>query len=151
MIAFEKSVGGVIFRRRGENTIMYLLLHYRNGHWDFPKGHVESGEEDEDTLRREVLEETGISDVDILPKFKKRIGYLYRAKGREKEERREDGRFINVAKQVVYYLAETNTKNVTISFEHKGYAWLGYADAMTRITYKNGKNVLKKANDFLAI
>jgi 8-oxo-dGTP pyrophosphatase MutT (NUDIX family) len=150
MIAFEKSVGAVVFRRRGENTVMYLLLHYRNGHWDFPKGHPEEGEDSEQTLRREAQEETGLDDLEILPGFKRQIRFFYRAQDSEKKERQENGKFINIAKLVVFYLAETRTKNVKISFEHTGYEWLGYADALQRITYANAKNVLTKANAHLS-
>ncbi|MFA6973216.1 MAG: NUDIX domain-containing protein [Parcubacteria group bacterium] len=150
MIAFEKSVGGVVFRRRGENTVMFLLLHYRHGHWDFPKGHPEADENDPETLKREVSEETGLEDIEILPDFKRQIRFFYRAKDREREERKKSGQFINIAKRVVFYLAETRTKNVKISFEHTGYAWLCYADALNRITYANSKNVLTKANAHLS-
>jgi len=149
MIVFEKSVGAAVFRRRGEETIMYLLLHYRGGHWDFPKGHVEKDESDSETLRREVIEETGITDLDILPGAKRASRYFYRAKESERVERQQAGRFINIAKKVVYYLAETKTKNVTISKEHTGYEWLGYGDALKRLTYANSKNVLLKANNCL--
>lgn len=148
MIAFEKSVGAVVFRRSGDN-LMYLLLNYRGGHWDFPKGHSEKNESEEETLRREVAEETGIQNLEIIPDFKKQIRYFYRAKDNEKIERKQNGEFINVAKKVIFYLAETETKNVQISFEHLGYCWLGYGDALERLTYKNAKNILKKAQEFL--
>jgi len=148
MISFEKSVGAVVFRQQG-NTIMYLLLHYRSGHWDFPKGHMESGETEQETLMREVSEEAGLTDLEILPDFKAQVRYFYRAGAEEKKERKETGKFANVAKKVAYYLAETKTKNITISFEHIGFEWLGYADALSRITYGNSKNVLKKANSHL--
>ena len=44
-----------------------------------------------------------------------------------------------------------SSKNITISFEHIGFEWLGYADALARITYANSKNVFKKIerNDFV--
>lgn len=149
MLAFEKSVGAVVFRRRGENTIMYLLLHYPGGHWDFPRGHAEKGETEEGTLAREVREETGINDLKIIPVFKGKIRYFYRAKEEEKVERKNLGKNTNIFKRVVYYLAETETKNVKISDEHTGYEWLGYGDALSRITYKNGKAILKRADAFL--
>jgi bis(5'-nucleosidyl)-tetraphosphatase len=149
MIAFEKSVGAVVFRRQGEKTIMYLLLHYPGGHWDFPKGHVEIGESEEETLRREVKEETGIEDLEIMPSARSNVRYFYRAKDSEKERRKKEGKFVNVSKKVVYYLAETKTKNIKISEEHLNFDWLGYGDALNRITYDNSKNVLKEANKHL--
>lgn len=146
--AFEKSVGAVIFRE--ENGIKkYLLLHYESGHWDFPKGHVEEGESETETLDREVREETGISDTGIIPDFKKQVKYFYQAKGNELKEREKDGRPIKVIKRVIYYIAETKTEEVKISFEHIGYEWLDYENALKRITFKNSKEVLKEANDFL--
>lgn len=148
MISFEKSVGAVVFRRSG-GAVMYLLLHYPSGHWDFSKGHVEKGEKDEGTLRREILEETGISDLAVVSNFSARIRYFYRAGEEEKQKRKKTGKSSNVMKKVVYYLAETKTKNVKISPEHIGCEWLGYKDALARITYKNGKNVLKKADKYL--
>ncbi|MCX6766094.1 MAG: NUDIX domain-containing protein [Candidatus Moranbacteria bacterium] len=146
--SFEKSVGGVIFFQE-ENTIKYLLLHYESGHWDFPKGHVEKGESDGETLKREIQEETGITGVGIIPGFKKQIRYFYRAGKEEKEKRIKEGIGTSIIKRVIYYLAETKTKEVKISFEHIGFEWLAYDNALERITYKNSKEVLKEANDFL--
>ena len=41
-----------------------LLLQYPQGHWDFPKGHVEQGDVDyKSTAARELAEETGIVDT----------------------------------------------------------------------------------------
>jgi hypothetical protein len=49
---WEVSVGAVVFTGE-KNKRQYLLLHYPSGHFDFPKGHVEVGETEEETLRRE--------------------------------------------------------------------------------------------------
>jgi len=151
---FEKSVGAVVFRRE-KGKIKYLLLqHPRSGiyrgHWDFPKGHIEKGESWEDTLRREVKEETGITKLQIIPGFSAWIKYFYRAKEREKKEREEAGKGMNIFKIVTYYLAETKSKKVKLSFEHINYEWLGYREALERITYKGAKKVLEKANRYLA-
>jgi bis(5'-nucleosidyl)-tetraphosphatase len=75
MIAFEKSAGAVVFRKT-DKGIKYLLLKYRNGHWDFPKGHIENGETEEETMRREVREETGIDDLKIVPGFIENFRYV---------------------------------------------------------------------------
>jgi len=54
-----------------------------------------------------------------------------------------------VYKTVVFYLAKTNTKEVRLSYEHKGYAWLSYEEAIKRVTYKSSKKVLEKAHRYL--
>jgi hypothetical protein len=46
-------------------------------------------------------------------------------------------------------LAETKEKNVQISFEHIGYEWLPYEEAIKRLTFQNAKEILQKANEFL--
>ena len=148
VISFEKSVGAVVFRQ-SDGVNMFLLLHYRSGHWDFPKGHQEKGETEHETLIREVAEEAGINDLKIIPGFKTQTRFFYRAGEEERERRKKEGRFSSVAKKVVYYLTETKTRQIEISFEHTGFEWLGYGDALARITYDNSKNVLKKANKFL--
>src|ERR1035437_5062515 len=88
----EKSAGAIIYRREN-NNIYYLLLHYPSGHWEFPKGHIEGKESEEETLRREVLEETGIEDIRILLGFKKYIKYFFRQyKDRISEEDKTIGK-----------------------------------------------------------
>ncbi len=137
----EKSAGAVVFRRE-KGKIYYLLLHYEAGHWDFPKGHIEKGESEIETMRREVEEETGIKDLEIIDGFKEYIKYFFKNNySRQKDEW--------VFKIVVYYLGETKTKEVNLSFEHIGYKWLSYKEAIKQITYKNAKEVLKKAESFL--
>lgn len=81
---------------------MYLLL-LNAGRWDFPKGGVEKGESELQTVLREVEEETGLKRIKIIPGFRKVIEYYYR-RGRK-----------NVHKQVVYMLASTDTESVKIS------------------------------------
>lgn len=136
----EKSAGAIIFRKGGGN-IYYLLLDYGKGYWGFSKGRIEKGEEEKDTARREIKEETGISDIKFIPDFREKISYFFK--------RKKTGKFYLVAKEAIFYLAETKKKNVKISFEHKGFAWLKYEDALKRITFKNSKNILQKAQKFL--
>ncbi len=147
-IAYEKSVGAVIFRKEGRR-IKYLLLHYPSGHWDFPKGHVEKNENKEETLRREVREETGIGKINIISGYKSKTRYFYRAKDEEKEKREKAGKGTSIWKNVIYYLAETKLKRVKISFEHIGFEWLEYGPALKRITYNNSKDILESAHAFL--
>ena len=131
----ERSAGAVIFRKGKE--INYLLLHYEAGHWDFPKGHIEEKEAELDAVKREIREETGIDNIELVPNFKEKIQYYYKLN----EELMHKG--------VVFYLAKTEEEKVKISFEHIGYIWLPYDKAMEKLTFKNAKEMLKKANAFL--
>lgn len=147
----EKSAGAIIFRREG-NNIYYLLLHYkteskRGGHWGFAKGHVEEGETEEETAKREIVEETGIKNIKINHGFKELEKYFFRKSYGLKGEARKKAPW--VFKSVIFYLAETETKEVKISEEHSDFIWLPYEEALKKLTFKNAKNILKKANDFV--
>lgn len=147
----EKSAGIIIFRKEG-NQIYYLLLHYktesnRGGHWGFSKGHVEEGETEEETAKREVAEETGIKDIKIIPGFKELEKYFFRKNYGLKGEAKKQAPW--VFKSVVFYLAETKAKEVKISEEHSDFIWLPYQEAFKKLTFKNAKNILKKANHFV--
>ena len=54
-----RAAGGVIFRGELAEPEIVIVHRPRYDDWTFPKGKVESGETDEQTAHREVLEETG--------------------------------------------------------------------------------------------
>jgi bis(5'-nucleosidyl)-tetraphosphatase len=145
----EKSAGAIIFRK--ENGVNhYLLLHYFSGHWEFPKGHIEKGESEEETVKRETFEETGIDDLKIIPGFKKYIKYFFRQyKKNLSEKDRKLGKTSWIFKLVTFFVAETDTKKIKISSEHKGFIWLPIDEAIKKTTFKNSKKLLKEANDFI--
>ena len=132
----EKSCGAVIFRRG--DSLKYLLLHYEGGHWDFVKGHVEKGESEKDTVLRETAEEVGITNLTFVEGYRQPISYYYRRAGK------------TVFKEVVFYLLETTVETVRLSREHVGFDWLKFERAHERLTYKNAKDTLQKAHDYLA-
>jgi bis(5'-nucleosidyl)-tetraphosphatase len=131
----ERSAGAVVFRQTAEGR-RYLLLQ-NAGRWDFPKGNMEEGESELQTVLREVGEETGLKDINIVPGFRKAIEYFYRRDGK------------NVHKQVVYLLAQTDEEAVKISFEHQGSGWYAYREALETATYDNSKMILAEAERFL--
>jgi bis(5'-nucleosidyl)-tetraphosphatase len=133
----ERSAGAVVFYMEENSEPEYLLLHYSAGHWDFPKGNIESGENEKQTATREIREETCISDVEFLEGFRMKIEYKYR-----------HGKKV-VRKEVVLYLARTHTRNVILSHEHIGFAWKKFDEAMQQLTYLNAKNLLSAAKRHL--
>ncbi|MGD6807332.1 MAG: bis(5'-nucleosyl)-tetraphosphatase [Candidatus Bathyarchaeia archaeon] len=136
LVLREKSCGAVIYINNQETT-RYLMLNYTAGHWDFVKGNVEQGETEKQTVTREMQEETGITHAQFIDGFRESINYFYRRQGQ------------TINKEVVFFIIESQTDEVTISFEHIGYIWLPYQQAMAKLTFKNAKDVLQKAHNFL--
>ncbi len=136
----EKSVGAIVFRKEGRK-IYYLLLNYGKGYWGFPKGRQEKGESDEETARREIEEETGIKSLEFIKGFREKIRYYFK--------RKKGDRKVLVYKEAVFYLANTNQKKVKISFEHEGFGWFPFKEAFLKTTFKNAKEALKRADEFL--
>ena len=132
----EKSCGAVVFIKKDELT-KYLLLHYAAGHWDFVKGNVEPNESEKETVVRELKEETSITEAQFIEDFREEIAYFYRRQG------------LTIHKEVVFFLMEAYTDKVELSYEHVGYVWLDYQHTMEKLTFKNSKDVLQKAHDFL--
>ena len=131
----ERSAGAVVYRLAGESWLFLLLQNA--GKWDFPKGGVEKGESEIQTVVREVEEETGLKDLALVPGFRKVIEYFYRRNGK------------NIHKQVVYLLGITGEDKVKISFEHQGFGWFPYQEALDKASYENSKVTLAEAEKFI--
>ncbi|MDR1725667.1 MAG: NUDIX domain-containing protein [Bacteroidales bacterium] len=56
-----KAAGGIVSNKSGS-----ILFIFRNGVWDLPKGHVEKNETEEETALREVEEETGLKNSQLV-------------------------------------------------------------------------------------
>src|SRR5262245_62297649 len=112
-----RSAGAVVFRR-GERGVRVLVLRaFKN--WDFPKGLVERGEEQLACAKREVAEETGLSDLDYPfgDEFKETLPYAGNKVAR-------------------YYLAETGEVEIVLPVstelgrpEHQQYRWVSFDEA----------------------
>ena len=133
----ERSAGVVLFRETPAGRL-FLLLDYGR-HWEYPKGHLEHGEDDLTAARRELHEETGICNAQFLPDFSHEITYLLRHPKRGK-----------IRKTVHFFLASTNCDTVMLSHEHVGCAWLSGEAALSRVTYPTAREVLLAALDHLA-
>lgn len=62
------AAGGLVFNEKNE-----LLMMFRRGKWDLPKGKLDAGESIENCAVREVEEETGVGNIQL----KKLIGKTY--------------------------------------------------------------------------
>jgi len=130
---------GVIPYVKKKEDVEYLLLHYHGGYWDFPKGKMEPGESKKDTALRELYEETGIGHVDLKKGFEEVLSYSFHERDKQLVE-----------KTVYFFVGEVSDTSVQLSSEHQGYTWLDYEQTLYRLTYENAKNLLVKANRFIA-
>ena len=133
MTLMEKSCGAVVVRRR-QGKVYTLMIRQNQGHWCFPKGHVEGEENEFETAEREVLEETGLK-VRFIDGFRESVVYSPRD---------------NVMKEAVYFLAEPcggkeKKQDEEISEMH----WADTLEALALITYDNDAVLFRKAMRFL--
>jgi len=120
---YEKSCGAVIF-----NEDKILIIQQLEGHWGFPKGHVEEGETEVETAIREIKEETNI-DVEIEEKFR----YVERYSPKE-----------DVEKDVVFFVARKIGGEISAQEEEvQNIKWVSCSEAMEMLTFESSKNVLK--------
>lgn len=137
----EKSCGVIVFRDC-ERSREFILLKYPEGHWDLPKGHVEKGESEKKTARREFTEETGINELEVFEGFREHITYTFYAA------------FPNlkgwIQKTVVFFVGRTSScDEAQLSHEHHDFLWLPENEALEKLTYDNVKEIFKSALNFL--
>lgn len=131
---YEKSCGAVIFAMVKGQPQFLLIKNRRSLYWGFPKGHIESGETEEETALREVLEETGLK-IRILKGFAAKSDYHIQNK---------------VEKTVTIFLAQTEKRTPKLQKDEvEDFYWGNYDDAMKRLKFENDRSILRRANNFL--
>ena len=133
----NEQSAGIVFFRKIENRIEFLLLHYPSGHWDLVKGHIENNETAKDAAKRESKEETGITDVKFIDEFEEEIEYYFKYDNQD------------IHKKVIFFLSETKQDRITLSDEHIDFIWLNFENAIKKITFDTAKQIVKKANNLL--
>lgn len=127
---YEKSCGAIIFYKTKQNTKILLVKNNNGRYWSFPKGHIEDGENEQQTAIREIKEETGL-EVTIFDNFREISEYCP---------------FGKIRKRVVFFLARAFTDNVKIQEEEiDSYIWVDLQQARKMCTYDNDLRIIEKA------
>lgn len=128
----EKSCGCIVFN----NNNQVLLVHMNEGHWSFPKGHVEEGESEYETALRETFEETNIR-CQIVKGFREVSTYSPK---------------LGVSKDVVFFIGKPINNEVRNQLEEvKSAAYYDISIAKSLLTFENDKIILDKAISYLKI
>ena len=125
----EKSCGCIVLFKE-----KVLLIKDTANHWGFPKGHVEEGETEVETAKREIMEETGI-DVILDPTFREIVTYSPKK---------------DTQKSVVYFIAKAkNTDFVPQEEEIADIRWVEIGRAGQVLSYENDRSIVNKAKKFI--
>lgn len=74
----EPTSGGVVFRRNDKTKeVEILLIQDAKDRWTIPKGHIEEGETAKETAQREIREEAGLEEMNVMAWLGK-IHFRYR-------------------------------------------------------------------------
>lgn len=132
----DRSMGVIVFYRF-PRSIKYLVIKHKKGHWSFPKGHANNGESKLETALRELKEETGISEVNLIKKsVLLKESYKF-----------ANGKGVKILKKVNYFIGEAKNKKVKIDYyEVINYKWCTLKAGMEKITFNESRNILKKAD-----
>lgn len=129
---------GIVVYRKFDGIVKYLLLHNEKGHWDFPKGEIEKGEDKKTAALRELQEEAGITAT-IKEGFEHSFSYFFTDEDGEK-----------VHKTVCFFTGEMDNADVKLSHEHDDFLWLPLQEALEILSFDEGKELLKQADQFVA-
>jgi len=125
------AAGCVLARTTEAGKPQYLVVHRpRYSDWSLPKGKVDKGEAFLDAALRELEEETGI--VGKRPRLVGSIGYLTKGEN---------------AKVVRWWLTEVKKGKFQPNAEVDKIEWLSFKKATGKLTYRNDREVLDRAND----
>jgi len=129
---------GIVPILQKDGNYEFLLIQHHAGHWGFPKGHADPGEDALQTACREFAEETGIADYLVLDNVAFSEQYAFTRDGQRFD------------KTVMYYPALVTSPTVSCQTEEiQNYAWLEFEPAIARLSFEGAKRVLTEVHQYL--
>ncbi|OEG71870.1 hypothetical protein ATZ36_12190 [Candidatus Endomicrobiellum trichonymphae] len=139
----EFSFGAVIYKMKNDNPLFLLVNSKRSGIWGFPKGHIENGESEIETARREIFEETGIKNIEFIKNFRQEDVYIINGAASRTDERQ-------VEKHSIYFLASALEdaldfdKNEILELK-----WANINQAQDLLSFANQKKIINSSYNLI--
>jgi ADP-ribose pyrophosphatase YjhB (NUDIX family) len=129
----EPTAGGIVFRHNQKTGALELLLiQDAKNRWTIPKGHIEEGEEAKQTAEREIREETGLQEMEVMNWLGK-INFRYR----------RVQSLVLMTTEIFLVRAKGNTDKLKPEDWMNDCKWLDAKDALDKIEYEDiGKLML---------
>ena len=145
---YRPNVAAVILSSKYPDECEFFIAHRTDikNVWQFPQGGIDKGETPRGALRRELLEEIGCNNVEILGEYPHWISYDFPKKTMNKKLYSFDGQTQK------YYLVKLN-ENAKIDLENfeipefKEYKFVTYKSLLKKVTYFK-RPVYKKVIDY---
>jgi|ETN02SMinimDraft_4_1059925.scaffolds.fasta_scaffold44260_3 8-oxo-dGTP pyrophosphatase MutT (NUDIX family) len=131
------SCGAIVYKISSGKILYLLLNHQKGGHWGFPKGRPLNNESFIEAAMREVQEETNLNglvfctDNPIYEEYNINI----------------DGN--NYNKKVIYFLAQAQDSNVSLSSEHNNFVWIDYFQLVKKLGKESQRVLIEEVKRIL--
>jgi len=145
MVLKRFGVLGIIFKTAADfKEPQFLILHRKlnwSG-WELLKGGIEEGESEDTALRREIFEESGLRDIEIIKHLDTSMIYWDRAR--------------KIQNELSIFLVKADS-NAVVSFlnntaeEHDGFEWVSAAEAIKRLKFSDTKRLIRFAVEELKL
>ena len=133
----QLSAGGFVLN----DLSQIVLVQNKSDSWTFPKGHVEEREGIEEAARREIHEETGLTDLSLLRK----LGVYDREKTKITE-----GQLERYAKRIHVYLYKTPQIDLNpLDPENPQAIWVDIESAKEKMTYSEDRRFFESIKEHI--
>jgi 8-oxo-dGTP pyrophosphatase MutT (NUDIX family) len=135
-----------------ETDTLFLLIQHQAGHWAFPKGHADPGESALETAKRELEEETGIRNYEVLeePSFVEHYSFVQEGTPSFVKHYSFAKEGEPIEKTVTYFLAFVNSMEVVLQEEEvQNSAWISFEEAVKLITFDGNRQILREVKAYL--
>jgi bis(5'-nucleosidyl)-tetraphosphatase len=130
---------GIVPLRRSQGQWEVLLVQHLKGHWSMPKGHPDPGETPQETAKRELFEETGLTVLQFFSDVSFQESYRFKSSNRI------------IDKKVDYYVAEVVGEVRVQKQELQDALWLSFDQAIQKVSFTEARSILTRSMRLMGI